>query len=204
MNSYHPVKEFYLRNRMHFWTLLYVSDDHWPFSDQSHETANQLWTYQLTLNTLLLFSRVNCCMFAPAGWLLVTGSSSGDLLLFNVYNGQLLKSQLSTHDMGVTALALDPLSVRGSGAYEQFKMASTGNDAIIRLWTIRYSGTKPSSSKLVGINIGWSSSHHLLPTESVSFVLDALLEGHSAAVYSCSYHPTQPLLASGWEAHCSL
>ena len=98
--------------------------------------------------------RVNCCLFAPAGWLLVTGSSAGDLMLFNIYSTKLLKSQLGTHDMGVTALALDPTSTCGErgavgGAFDQFKMASAGNDSLVRLWTVRCNGNVPNSSECV-------------------------------------------------------
>ncbi len=97
--------------------------------------------------------RVNCCLFAPAGWLLVTGSSSGDLMLFNVYNSKLIKSQLGSHDMGVTALALDPSSLIAEGggavggAFEPFKIASVGNDAVVRLWTVKCTGNTLNSSE---------------------------------------------------------
>ena len=96
---------------------------------------------------------MNCCLFAPAGWLLVTGSSAGDLMLFNIYSAKLLKSQLGTHDMGVTALALDPTSTGGGGVvggtFDQFKMASAGNDSIVRLWSVRCNGNVPNSSEWV-------------------------------------------------------
>ncbi|XP_064396865.1 WD repeat, SAM and U-box domain-containing protein 1-like isoform X2 [Halichondria panicea] len=129
--------------------------------------------------------RVNCCLFAPAGWLLVTGSSSGELMLFNVYSTELLKRQMGIHNMGVTALALDPTSLLTAegggavgGAFQQFKIASAGNDSVVKLWTVKCNGNVPNS-------------------KSVSLSLDGSLEGHSAAVYSCSYHPTRRLLASG-------
>ncbi len=94
-------------------------------------------------------------MFAPAGWLLVTGSSSGDLMLFNVYDTKLIKSQLGSHDMGVTALALDPTSLAGEGGgpeggtFSPFKMASAGNDAVVRLWTVKCTGGTLSSSEFM-------------------------------------------------------
>ncbi len=73
-------------------------------------------------------------------------------MLFNVYNSKLIKSQLGTHDMGVTALALDPSSLNISGqevggAFHEFKIASAGNDSTVRLWTVKCNGGVLNSSE---------------------------------------------------------
>ncbi len=75
-------------------------------------------------------------------------------MLFNVYNTELLKRQMGIHNMGVTALALDPTSLSAAegggavgGAFKPFRIATAGNDSIVKLWTVKCNGNVPNSSE---------------------------------------------------------
>ena len=80
-----------------------------------------------------------CCVFAPSGWLLVTGGSSGEMLLFDVFAKRCMR-KLNAHDLGVNCMHIAPSA--GDGTEGPVELATAGNDNCIRLWKIHIKESK--------------------------------------------------------------
>lgn len=83
-----------------------------------------------SLLPLPAFTRVICCGFSPNGWLLATGGSSGDLILFDIFSKRAV-AKLLAHDLGLNALKVSPTS-----SQEVVVLATAGNDNKVRLWSV--------------------------------------------------------------------
>ena len=84
---------------------------------------------------------MTCCGFAPlVGWLLVTGSSHGNVILFDVFSQRPLVNFLA-HDNGVNSLHFAPPVGGGEGGGESVMVASAGNDNCVKLWNITMSAS---------------------------------------------------------------
>ena len=84
---------------------------------------------------------VASCCFAPNGWILLTGSTAGELLVFNAFNGNCLVRKLGAHDMGIDGIANDPFQLVSSADVQKFGFASCGRDGMVKLWTVDCSHT---------------------------------------------------------------
>ena len=73
---------------------------------------------------------VTCCGFAPNGWLLASGGSSGDLILFDIFSKRAV-AKLLGHDLGVNALKFV-----SSSSPEVVVLATAGNDNTVRMWSV--------------------------------------------------------------------
>lgn len=83
-----------------------------------------------------LHCSVASCCFAPNGWILLTGSTAGELLVFNAFNGNCLVRKLGAHDMGIDGIANDPFQLVSSADVQKFGFASCGRDGMVKLWTV--------------------------------------------------------------------
>ncbi len=84
-----------------------------------------------------------CCGFAPlVGWLLVTGSTNGDVIVFDIYiYSQRPMVKFHAHDNGVNALLGAPPGGGGGGGGgggegETVLVATAGNDNRVKLWNV--------------------------------------------------------------------
>ena len=92
---------------------------------------------------------MTCCQFAPNGWLLATGASNGQFLLFDVFTGECVAKKRigpAAHDGGINTIAVQPLplvtpTVGGDGGEkEAYQFATAGNDNLIKLWKVECDG----------------------------------------------------------------
>ncbi|KAL8183345.1 UNVERIFIED_CONTAM: hypothetical protein K2H54_037765 [Gekko kuhli] len=110
------------------------------------------------------------CAFAPNGSFFVTGSSCGDLTVWDdkmrcLYNEK-------AHDLGVTCCDFSSQPV--SGNKQEFQMASSGQDNVIKIWIV-------SSADPIGMELRCKHT----------------LSGHTAPVLACAFSYDGQTLISG-------
>lgn len=156
---------------------------------------------------------VACC-FSPCSQLFVTGSTYGDLRLWDLEMNQ-LHAEKNAHDLGVSCCAFSP-DIYSGGQVVQFRMASCGQDSLLKIWAInKLSGgackmqllhTLTGQSAPV-LSCAYSADGQLLVSGSVDktvTVYDAkhatllyTLNQHERYVTACSFSPTAPIIATG-------
>nr|XP_056717280.1 WD repeat, SAM and U-box domain-containing protein 1 [Euleptes europaea] len=157
------------------------------------------------------------CAFAPNGSFFVTGSSCGDLTVWDdkmrcLYNEK-------AHDLGVTCCDFSSQLV--SGNKQEFQMASSGQDNVIKIWFI-------SSAEPIGVELKCKHtlSGHTAPVLACAFSCDGqtvisgsvdktviifetntgnilhTLTQHTRYVTTCAFAPDIPLFATGSMDKC--
>uniref|UniRef100_A0A803VF37 WD repeat, SAM and U-box domain-containing protein 1 n=1 Tax=Ficedula albicollis TaxID=59894 RepID=A0A803VF37_FICAL len=118
------------------------------------------------------------CAFSPNGSFFVTGSSSGDLTIWDdkmrcLYNEK-------AHDLGVTCcdISSHPVSDSENG-FKYFQMASCGQDNQIKLWLILF-------ADFLGVQLKYKCT----------------LNGHSAPVLACAFSCDGQMIVSGSVDKC--
>uniref|UniRef100_A0ACB8G139 Uncharacterized protein n=1 Tax=Sphaerodactylus townsendi TaxID=933632 RepID=A0ACB8G139_9SAUR len=110
------------------------------------------------------------CAFAPNGSFFVTGSSCGDLTVWDDKMRCLCNEK--AHDLGVTCCDFSSQLVAGSK--QEFQMASSGQDNIIKIWLV-------STVDPIGVEL--KCKH--------------ILSGHTAPVLACAFSCDGEILISG-------
>uniref|UniRef100_A0A8C6WH71 WD repeat, SAM and U-box domain-containing protein 1 n=1 Tax=Neogobius melanostomus TaxID=47308 RepID=A0A8C6WH71_9GOBI len=113
------------------------------------------------------------CSFSPCSQLFVTGSTYGDLRLWDLELNQ-LQVEKNAHDLGVSCCAFSPDIHSGEGQVVQFRLASCGQDSLLKIWAINKLST---------------GAFKMQPLHA--------LTGQSAPVLSCAYSADGQLLVSG-------
>ncbi|XP_075933880.1 WD repeat, SAM and U-box domain-containing protein 1 isoform X2 [Anarhichas minor] len=154
------------------------------------------------------------CSFSPCSQVFMTGSTYGDLRLWDLDMNQ-LHAEKNAHDLGVTCCTFAP-SILSGGQVVQFRLASCGQDSLLKIWTINkfISGgykmqllhTLTGQSAPV-LSCAYSSDGQLLVSGSVdktvtvydakNAVLLYTLNQHERYVTACCFSPTSPLIATG-------
>lgn len=113
------------------------------------------------------------CAFSPDGGLLVTGSSGGDLTVWDD-RMRCLHSE-KAHDLGITCCSFSsqPLS-GGEHGLQLYRLASCGQDCEIKLWVVSF-------TRVLGFELKYRST----------------LSGHCAPVLACAFSHDGQMLASG-------
>ncbi|XP_009079232.1 PREDICTED: WD repeat, SAM and U-box domain-containing protein 1, partial [Acanthisitta chloris] len=116
---------------------------------------------------------VVACAFPPSGNFFVTGSSCGDLTVWDD-NLRCLSNE-KAHDLGVTCcdISSHPISESEDG-FTHFQMASCGQDSQIKLWLILFADSS-------GVELQYR----------------CVLSGHCAPVLACAFSPDGQMLVSG-------
>ncbi|XP_051479887.1 WD repeat, SAM and U-box domain-containing protein 1 isoform X2 [Apus apus] len=155
------------------------------------------------------------CAFSPNGNFFITGSSCGDLTIWDdkmrcLYNEK-------AHDLGVTCcdISSQPIS-DGEHGFTYFQMASCGQDNQIKLWLILF-------TDFSGVELKYKCTlnAHSAPVLACAFSCDGqmlvsgsvdkrviihetstgntlhTLSQHSRYVTTCAFAPCRPLLATG-------
>lgn len=78
------------------------------------------------------------CAFAPCGWMLASGDSGGELIIWDIHAGNPLHCK-TIHDMGINCLLFLTTRDPGQG---QHTMISAGSDCIITIWNISSNASK--------------------------------------------------------------
>lgn len=101
----------------------------------------------LFMPIVLFHFRVTCCQFAPNGWLLATGASNGQFLLFDVFTGECVAKKRigpAAHDGGINSIAVQHLPLVtptvGGEEKEVYQFATAGNDNLVKLWQVECDG----------------------------------------------------------------
>jgi WD40 repeat protein len=89
---------------------------------------------------------VTSCCFAPTGWLLITGSSSGDIILFDCYKKSSVARILRADELGVNAVQVSPSSEATDSV---FMFVCAGGEGVVRLWTV----TLNTATKSEGVSV---------------------------------------------------
>lgn len=71
------------------------------------------------------------------GWLLVSGGSSGEIILSDVFAKKFLK-KVFAHDMGVSWCVF----ACSYSSEDTFLLATAGQDSVVKLWTVQLSTSK--------------------------------------------------------------
>ena len=82
-------------------------------------------------------SVLTCC-FAPCGWLLASGDSGGEIIIWDIHAGNHLYCK-TAHDMGVNCILF---STKWDPNQGQHTMISAGSDCMIYLWNITTNASK--------------------------------------------------------------
>ena len=85
----------------------------------------------------ILFSSVTSCSFAPVGWLLASGGSSGEVILFDVF-AKKSKRKVEAHDLGVNWVEFYPCQT----SQDRLLLATAGQDNNVKLWNVVISQRK--------------------------------------------------------------
>lgn len=111
---------------------------------------------------------MTCCQFAPNGWLLATGASNGQLLLFDVFTGSCVAKKRigSAHDGAINSIAVQPpqqatplpeggvptsdsaVDAGGGAERVRFFLASAGNDCVVKIWRVECAQNYDASKHL--------------------------------------------------------
>ncbi|XP_060774657.1 WD repeat, SAM and U-box domain-containing protein 1 [Neoarius graeffei] len=183
-----------------------------------------LWDF--TSRTLLRTGTVPdtmivACSFSPCSQLFATGSSYGDLRIWDLGMNQ-LHTEKYAHDLGVTCCQFAPqMGMRNTesdeaGCVVQFRLASCGQDSLLKIWLVSQSFSRGCKMQLVHTLSGQSSAvlcccysadGQLLASgsmdktvavyEAKGGVLLYTLSQHERYVTACAFSPTVPLLATG-------
>ncbi|XP_069080287.1 WD repeat, SAM and U-box domain-containing protein 1 [Pleurodeles waltl] len=113
------------------------------------------------------------CAFSPCGKFFVTGSSSGDLTAWDTHMRCLYNEK--AHDLGVSSCDFSPQLISdGEHGSNCYRMASCGQDIVIKMWVISYND-----------NTGFVLKHK------------CTLSGHTAPALSCAFSSDGQMLVSG-------
>lgn len=154
------------------------------------------------------------CSFSPCSQVFMTGSTYGDLRLWNLDMKQ-LHAEKNAHDLGVTCCTFAP-GILSSGEFVQFRLASCGQDSLLKIWSINTFSSGVYKMQLLHTLTGqsapvlccaYSSDGQLLVSGSVdktvtiydanNAVLLYTLNQHERYVTACAFSPTSPLIATG-------
>uniref|UniRef100_A0A3B4X6I5 WD repeat, SAM and U-box domain-containing protein 1 n=1 Tax=Seriola lalandi dorsalis TaxID=1841481 RepID=A0A3B4X6I5_SERLL len=140
------------------------------------------------------------CSFSPCSQVFMTGSTYGDLRLWDLNMNQ-LHAEKNAHDLGVTCCTFAP-----SGQVVQFRLASCGQDSLLKIWAInKFTYKMQRLHTLTGqsapvLSCAYSSDGQLLVSGSVDktvAVYDVFTVICFRYVTACSFSPTSPLIATG-------
>ncbi|XP_068173893.1 WD repeat, SAM and U-box domain-containing protein 1 isoform X2 [Antennarius striatus] len=154
------------------------------------------------------------CSFSPCSQVFMTGSTYGDLRLWNLDMKQ-LHAEKNAHDMGVTCCTFAP-SILSDGQFVQLRLASCGQDNHVKIWVINNHISGAYKMQLLHtltgqsapvLSCAYSSDGQLLVSGSVDktvTVYDAMnaillytLTQHERYVTACAFSLTSPLIATG-------
>ncbi|MED6240056.1 WD repeat, SAM and U-box domain-containing protein 1 [Ataeniobius toweri] len=154
------------------------------------------------------------CSFSPCSQMFMTGSTYGDLRLWDLDLNHLL-AEKNAHDLGVSCCSFAP-SILSGGQVVQFRLASCGQDCLLKIWAISKFASGGFKMILLHTLAGqtapvlccaYSSDGQLLVSGSVdksvkvydanNAVLLYTLNQHERYVTACSFSPTSPLIATG-------
>ncbi|XP_041839495.1 WD repeat, SAM and U-box domain-containing protein 1 isoform X2 [Melanotaenia boesemani] len=154
------------------------------------------------------------CSFSPCSQMFMTGSTYGDLRLWDLNMNQ-LHAEKNAHDLGVSCCTFAP-SILSGGHVVQFRMASCGQDCLLKIWAINKFSAGACKMQLLHtltdqsapvLCCAYSSDGQLLVSGSVDktvIIYDAnnavllyTLKQHERYVTACSFSPTSPLIATG-------
>uniref|UniRef100_W5KAU8 WD repeat, SAM and U-box domain-containing protein 1 n=1 Tax=Astyanax mexicanus TaxID=7994 RepID=W5KAU8_ASTMX len=113
------------------------------------------------------------CSFTPCGQLFASGSTYGDLRIWDLSMNQ-LHAEKYAHDLGVTCCQFAPQMMKGMNNVSIFRLASCGQDSLLKIWLISRVSTTVS------------------PVSAPLF-----LSLWCRYVTSCAFSPTAPLIATG-------
>uniref|UniRef100_A0A3B4VE86 WD repeat, SAM and U-box domain-containing protein 1 n=1 Tax=Seriola dumerili TaxID=41447 RepID=A0A3B4VE86_SERDU len=140
------------------------------------------------------------CSFSPCSQVFMSGSTYGDLRLWDLNMNQ-LHAEKNAHDLGVTCCTFAP-----SGQVVQFRLASCGQDSLLKIWAInKFTYKMQLLHTLTGqsapvLSCAYSSDGQLLVSGSVDktvAVYDVFTVICFRYVTACSFSPTSPLIATG-------
>ncbi|XP_068435516.1 WD repeat, SAM and U-box domain-containing protein 1 isoform X2 [Clinocottus analis] len=154
------------------------------------------------------------CSFSPCSQVFMTGSTYGDLRLWDLEMNQ-LHVEKNAHDLGVTCCTFAP-SILSGGQVVQFRLASCGQDSLLKIWAINKFTSGGYKMQLLHtltgqaapvLSCAFSSDGQLLVSGSVdktvtvydakNAVLLYTLNQHERYVTACCFSPTSPLIATG-------
>ncbi|XP_074602382.1 WD repeat, SAM and U-box domain-containing protein 1-like isoform X2 [Brevipalpus obovatus] len=119
---------------------------------------------------------VTTCSFSPDSTYIISGSSAGDLRMWDCRHGKekSILFQPEAHDLGVLSSDFNPqyeINSSHGSLQSYYLFASCGNDELVKLW-------------------------HIKGGQSCSISLFHCLSGHSGNIYSCKFSQDGSLLAS--------
>ncbi|XP_063329836.1 WD repeat, SAM and U-box domain-containing protein 1 isoform X1 [Pelmatolapia mariae] len=154
------------------------------------------------------------CSFSPCSQMFMTGSTYGDLRLWDLCMNQ-LHTEKNAHDLGVSCCTFAP-SILSGGQVVQFRVASCGQDSLLKIWAINKLSSGAYKMKLLHtltgqsapvLSCAYSSDGQLLVSGSVdktvtiydaeNAVLLYRLKQHERYVTACAFSPTSSLIATG-------
>ena len=138
----------------------------------------------------LIFSSVLTCCFAPCGWLLASGDSGGEIIIWDIHAGNHLYCK-TAHDMGVNCILF---STKWDSNQGQHTMISAGSDCSIYIWNITTYASKWMFCSVDGYIVVYSAGAH--GSYRVTMVKEHTLTGHTGSVCNCSLSLDNKLLAS--------
>ncbi|XP_029461416.1 WD repeat, SAM and U-box domain-containing protein 1 isoform X5 [Rhinatrema bivittatum] len=155
------------------------------------------------------------CAFSPVGNIFVTGSSCGDLTVWD--NNMRCLYNEKAHDLGVTSCDFSSQPVTdGEQGSDCFRLASCGQDNQVKLWVLSFNSITGFEMKFKCTLCG-----HSAPVLSCAFSFDGrilvsgsvdksvliyetntgnilhVLSQHTRYVTTCALPPNLPLLATG-------
>ncbi|XP_062383366.1 WD repeat, SAM and U-box domain-containing protein 1-like isoform X2 [Sardina pilchardus] len=156
------------------------------------------------------------CSFSPCGQLFVSGSMYGDLRVWSLELRQ-LHAEKNAHDLGVTCCQFAPQMQKETGGnVVQFRMASCGQDSLLKVWTISYTPHAGCKMQLLHtltgqtapvLSCSFSADGQMLVSGSVDKTVTVYessqgtllytLSQHERYVTACAFSPTAPLIATG-------
>ena len=80
---------------------------------------------------VFIFYSVTSCSFAPVGWLLASGGTSGEVILFDVF-AKKSKRKVEAHDLGVNWVEFYPCQT----TQDRLLLATAGQDNNVKLWNV--------------------------------------------------------------------
>uniref|UniRef100_A0A673HIB7 WD repeat, SAM and U-box domain-containing protein 1 n=1 Tax=Sinocyclocheilus rhinocerous TaxID=307959 RepID=A0A673HIB7_9TELE len=151
------------------------------------------------------------CSFTPCGQLFITGSTYGDLRLWDL-NMNHLHAEKNAHDLGVSCCQFAPQIMKGTDGCVQFRLASCGQDSLVKIWIVSLLSAAGIKMQLVHtltgqsapiLSCAYSADGQMLVSGSVicslqnEGVLLYTLNQHDRYVTACAFSPTAPLIATG-------
>ncbi|XP_030637031.1 WD repeat, SAM and U-box domain-containing protein 1 [Chanos chanos] len=156
------------------------------------------------------------CSFTPCGQYFVTGSTYGDLRLWDLNVNQ-LHAEKNAHDLGVTCCQFASQIMKDvDGRVVQFRLASCGQDSLLKVWTVSrraLAGWKMllvhtlSGQSAPVLSCAFSADGQMLVSGSVDKtvtvygandgILLYTLNQHERYVTACAFSPTAPIIATG-------